>query len=76
MNTNTLGLILMHIVTLAIWQKVRHHKFEGLDGKFKERSGSQCYMLGIQIPPLFKALVLPTFTYGTKVWGDNLKNSH
>jgi len=25
---------------------------------------------------LFKALVLPTFTYGTKLWGGDLKNSH
>ena len=25
---------------------------------------------------LFQALVLPTFTYGTKVWGGDLKNSH
>ena len=24
----------------------------------------------------FKALVLPTFTHGTKIWGDDLKNSH
>ena len=25
---------------------------------------------------LFKDLVPPTFTYGTKIWGDSLKNSH
>ena len=25
---------------------------------------------------LFKVLVLPTFTYDTKIWGGNLKNSH
>ena len=25
---------------------------------------------------VFKALVLPTFTYGTKIWGGDLKNSH
>ena len=25
---------------------------------------------------LFKALVLPTFTYGTKIWGGSLKYSH
>ena len=25
---------------------------------------------------LFNALVLPTFTYGTKIWGGDLKNSH
>ena len=26
--------------------------------------------------PLFKALVLPTSTYGTKIWGGDLKNSY
>ena len=25
---------------------------------------------------LFKALVLPTFTRGTEIWGGNLENSH
>jgi hypothetical protein len=25
---------------------------------------------------LFKALVLPTFTWGTEIWGGTLKNSH
>ena len=25
---------------------------------------------------IFKALVLPTFTYGTEIWGSDLKNSH
>ena len=25
---------------------------------------------------LFKFLVLPTYTYGTKIWGGDLKNSH
>ena len=25
---------------------------------------------------LFEASVLPTFTYGTKIWGGNLKDSH
>ena len=25
---------------------------------------------------LFKALVIPTFTYSTKIWGGDLKNSH
>ena len=25
---------------------------------------------------LFKALVLPTFTHGTEIWGGELKNSH
>ena len=24
---------------------------------------------------LFRALVLPTFMFGTKIWGGNLKNS-
>ena len=25
---------------------------------------------------LFKALVFPTFMYGTKIWGGDLQNSH
>ena len=25
---------------------------------------------------LFKALMLPTFTYGIEIWGGDLKNSH
>ena len=33
------------------------------------------HMLGTQIPSI-QALVLPTFTYGTKIGGGNLNNSH
>ena len=32
-------------------------------------------MLGTQ-SHLFKALVLPTFTYDTEIWGGDLENSH
>ena len=32
-------------------------------------------MLGTQIPSI-QALVIPTFTYGTEIWGGNLNNSH
>ena len=32
-------------------------------------------MLGTQFH-LFNALVLPTFTYGTEIWGSDLKNSY
>ena len=38
-----------------------------------ERSGSWQHMLGTWV---VIALVLLTFTYGTKIWGAKLKNSH
>ena len=43
-------------------------------GTFKERSWS--HVLGTQNPINSRALVLPTFTYGTGIWGGDLKNSH
>ena len=35
--------------------------------------GITCWELKSHI---FKALVLPTFTYDTKIWGGDFKNSH
>ena len=32
-------------------------------------------MLGTQIPSI-QALVIPTFKYGTQIWGGDLNNSH
>jgi hypothetical protein len=50
--------------------------YESLDGHFKERNNSESHMLGTQIPSIFKALVLSTFTYGTKICIDDLNISH
>ena len=35
--------------------------------------GVTCWKL---LSHLFKALVLPTFTYGIEIWGGDLENSH
>ena len=75
MNTITLGLILIHMVTLSHLVRSKNHKYASLDGHLKEISTSQSHVLGTQIH-LFKVVVLPNFTYGTKIWGGDLKNSH
>ena len=45
-----------------------------MKGQVKEETvvGVTCWELKSH---LFKTLVLPTFTYGTKTWGGDLKNS-
>lgn len=43
------------------------------NGHFKDITGSRQHMLGTQ---LFKALVLPAFTYGTEILRGKLKKSH
>ena len=43
--------------------------------KSGERRSSKIYMTTIK-SRLCKALVLPTFTYGTEIWGVDLENSH
>ena len=52
-------------------------KYKHLGGHLKERGNSWSHVLGIQMikSHLFKALVLPTFTHGTEIWGGDLKNS-
>ena len=50
-------------------------KYESFDEHLKERSNSWSHMLGTQ-SPFFKALMLPTFTYGIEIWEGDLTNSY
>ena len=69
MNTNTLELIFIHRVTLSQvkGKKITRLK-KALMGTLRKEVviGATCWELKSHV---FKALVLPTFTYGTKIWG-------
>ena len=61
-----------------ISRKATNHNHESLDGHLKEIIKKK--VIGVTWwklkSRLWKVLVLPTFTYGTEIWGGNLKNSH
>ena len=74
MNTNTLRLISIHMVTLSHLVK-DEELYETLMGTLRKEAivGVTSWKLKSH---LFKALVLSTFTYGTKIWEGDLKKSH
>ena len=75
MNTNFLGLIFIHMVTFE-----PSSNKQGIAG-MKVLTGilGEEAVVGLTFwefkSHLFKALVPPTFTYGTGIWGGNLNNS-
>ena len=71
---NTSGLISTPIATLNHQVKGVEYKYESLDGTLRKETvvGVTCWELKAH---LFKVVVLPTFTYGTKIWGGDLKNT-
>ena len=73
MNTNTLKMIFIHMATLS--HLVKGEEFaimKALMGTLRKRLvvGVTCWEFKSH---LFKALVLPTFTYGIEIWGGDLK---
>jgi hypothetical protein len=79
MSTNTLGLIFIHMDILSHLVKGEESKvcqrYETFIGVLRKEAVVivTCWELKSHI---FKTLVLPTFMYGTKIWGGDLKNSH
>ena len=75
MNTNTLDLISIHMVMLS--HQVKGDVVQSINilvATLRKGAivGVTCWEFKSH---LFKALVLPTFTHGTEIWGGDLKNS-
>ena len=75
MYSNTLGLIFMHMVTLSHLVKTKIVGLKAPNGHLKERTTSRATCRELK-SYLFKALVLPTSTYGTEIWRGDMKNYH
>ena len=71
MNRSTLGWIFNHMVTLSHLVKEEESQMNALMVTLRKESakGVTCWELKSH---LFKAMMLPTFTYGTKIWGRQL----
>jgi hypothetical protein len=63
----------MHMVTLSHLVKKKNRMYESPDGHLKKRTTSRATCRELK-SHLFKALVLPTFTYGTEIWRGGLEN--
>jgi hypothetical protein len=76
MNKNTLGLILIHMVTLShLVKRQVIASMKALMGTSRREVvvGVTCWELKSHIS---KASMLPTFTYDTKIWGGDFINFH
>lgn len=52
MNTNALGVIVIHMVILSHPLKGKESQVRNLDGNFKESNGNKRHMLGTQTSPM------------------------
>ena len=70
------GIDFIHINTLSHLVKgTKNRTYESLLSTLRKEEivGVTCWELKSH---LFKAKMLSTFTYGTEIWGGDLKNSH